>query len=208
MVDGLPTKALPMFASMLHFEAKTRAKGYRFGQKVYVRFRGRGDYMSNFMSAYIFSVSNQYARIMSRDGRCTLTYATSVLKTGKVIYTVDEFVELRDAMLAKNKLTDPDVERSIKKLLRAEEEYELKLSYDTGSIPTIDSVFKDSGIPKASKRRNKTASDSETFVPIASLVDMINDFSNGYIREDNESTYKPKKKSRKKSSGGDVIVKV
>ncbi len=149
VVASLPTSNLRAFGAILMREELTRKACYKFGQAVYVRYRGAAgaNYLSNFMKAYIMYVDRNVYKIMSHDGKCTLTFYADCAPH---ILSREEFVPLRNSMLEKGRMVDPDVRKSLARKLRAEEDYELSMTSDSkkGHITTIDKVFKESKIPK------------------------------------------------------------
>jgi hypothetical protein len=181
MFKDLPTDALRNVASVLYQEHKTRRFGFFFGQKVYVRYRGTlgANYLSNFMIARVLSVNAEFIRLTSDDGRCTLTYTLQVLKEGGVIYKPNEFSTLRENMMSRGRLVDPHVERNTAKRLRCEEAYELNLTNESqnGVVTTIDTVFKESKLPR---RKGKRTVD---------LIDLVNSMEHGHDVAKDSKTY-------------------
>lgn len=192
LLKEIPKDGLRNVASLLYNEKKTRAAGYFFGQKVYVRYRGaaNADYLSNFMIARVMSVNSEFIRLTSQDGKCNLTFMKKTCKD--IILSVEEFDELRKKMVAKGRLVDPDVKKLIAKKYRAEEEYELNMSSESagGQVTTIDSVFKENKLPR---RKAKKAVD---------LVDLVNGLMAGHTDVDKASKgYKRPSEKRSKTSG-------
>lgn len=196
LFQAVPEEGLRALASLLYNEKKTRKAGFHFGQKVYVRYRGAAgaNYLSNFMIARIMSVSSEYIRLTSQDGKCNLTFARSTNEDH--ILTVEEFNELRQKMVAKSRLVDPDTTRLLTKRLRCEEEYDLNMTNESagGQITTIDTVFKENKLPR---RKQKKTID---------LVDLVNGMMEGRNMEREAKGYKPRKS--RNDSGGDVIISV
>jgi len=203
MIAALPDDSLRVMASILYNEKRTRKAGFFFGQKVYVRYRGANgsNYLSNFMIAHVMYVSNEHYRLMSMDGRCVLTFG---IQCAPNIFTVEKFAALRQKMLKKNKLVDPDVERLLSKRFRAEEEHELNLTKESaiGNITTIDKVFKENGI-RRSKKKTTT------------LIDLVASAANGFDVSKQAGKYDPdvdrdkgKGKEKTAKSGGDIIFSV
>ncbi len=169
LVEQIPDEALRVLAAIISGESVTRKRGYRFGQKVYVRYRGTSgsNYLSNFMTANVMYVNEQHIRLMSLDGRCVLTFSHACKVN---IFTPQEFAPLRQKMLNANKLLDPDVETLLSRRYRAEEEYNLGITSDSlaGNITTIDTVFKENGIRRKSSKGNKPATLVDIVAGIAS----------------------------------------
>ncbi|MNQ23841.1 hypothetical protein D3C85_370180 [compost metagenome] len=177
LFQEIPKDALRNVASLLYNEKKTRAAGYFFGQKVYVRYRGaaNADYLSNFMIARVMSVNSEFIRLTSQDGKCNLTFMKKTCQD--VILSVDEFDELRKKMVAKGRLVDPDVTKLIAKKYRAEEEYELNMTSESagGQITTIDTVFKENKVPRKKQKKH------------VDLVDLVNGLMAGHTDVDEKS---------------------
>lgn len=155
-------------ATLLYLEGHNRRRSYSFGQKVFVRYRGRANsnYVSNFMSAYVMSTVNGYLKVMSLDGRCTASF---LLSNENQIFTAEEYEVMRQKMVRLGRLVDPDTITLLNKVLQAEERYELGIAEEslTGNEPTIDQVFKDNKI----KRRKSVVTD---------LSDIVRDMQAGF----------------------------
>lgn len=155
-------------ATLLYLEGHNRRRSYSFGQKVFVRYRGRANsnYVSNFMSAYVMSTVNGYLKVMSEDGRCTASF---LLSNENQIFTAEEYEVMRQRMVRLGRLVDPDVITLLNKVLQAEERYELGIAEEslTGNEPTIDQVFKANKI----KRRKSVVTD---------LSDIVRDMQAGF----------------------------
>ncbi len=146
LIASIDGKSLRVLSALIRSEATTRKHGFAFGQKVYVRYRGRAnaDYMSNFMSAYVLFVNKHYMRLVGKDARCVLTYTRDAMPT---LYTPESFEPLRRQMEAKGRRVDPDIHTTTVKRLRHIEEIELDMTDDSkaGNVTTIDTVFRESG---------------------------------------------------------------
>ena len=155
-------------ATLLYLEGHNRRRSYSFGQKVFVRYRGRANsnYVSNFMSAYVMSTVNGYLKVMSEDGRCTASF---LLSNENQIFTAEEYEVMRQRMVRLGRLVDPDVITLLNKVLQAEERYELGIAEESlaGNEPTIDQVFKANKI----KRRKSVVTD---------LSDIVRDMQAGF----------------------------
>lgn len=197
LFQTLPTAALRSVASMLYNEKKTRAKGFYFGQKVYVRYRGaaNANYLSNFMIARIMSANSEFIRLTSKNGKCNLTFTKTA--GDDIIFDVEEFDVLRKKMVAKGKLVDPDAQRLITKKYRAEEEHELNMTSESagGQVTTIDTVFKDNGVPR---RKGKNTVD---------LIQLVDALQAGHTDVDRTSrVYKRNAETSRR--GGTTIIDV
>lgn len=203
MISELPDDSLRVLASILYNEKRTRKAGFFFGQKVYVRYRGANtsNYLSNFMIAHVMYVSNEHYRLMSMDGRCVLTYGVQCRPN---IFIPEQFAVLREKMLKKNKLVDPDVERLLSKRFQAEEEHELNLTKESaiGTVTTIDKVFKENGV-RRSKKKTTT------------LIDLVARAASGFDVSKQADKYDPEvkrnrgeKDGKPSRAGGDMIFSV
>lgn len=168
LITGIDGKNLKVLSALIRAESTNRKHGFAFGQKVYVRYRGRAnaDYMSNFMSAYVLFVNKNYLRLVGKDGRCVLTYTRDSMPS---MYTPEDFAPLRAQMEAKGRRVDPDVHSTTVKRLRHMEEMELDMVDDSraGNITTIDTVFREN----AGKRTKSEVYD---------LVRVVDDLMQGY----------------------------
>ena len=184
LIEKLDKPALRALSVLLHGASKAQKRGLKFMQRVYVRYRGiaNRNYLSNFMECYILAADHAYIRLTSLDGRCALTYNEECFPH---IFTEEDFSVLKQEMLSKGNLVDPDVESLIVRKLRCEEEYELEISADSllGEVTTIDSVFESNEIKKKGKTGMKGL--------VAAVDDVVNERTQGD---------KPKK-ARKKKAG-------
>ena len=197
IVDKLPDASLRTLGVMLMREEKTRKMGYKFGQVVYVRYRGlaSSNYISNFMKAHIMFVDKKTYKLMSNDGKCVLTFNADCKPH---IMTRQEFKCLRNSMLEKGKLVDPDVDRTLSRRLRAEEEYELGITNDSknGSITTIDAVFKENKLPRKSSLND--------------LCAIVSHIEKGFDARDSAESYRSRKAKtkRKQKNNKDIVIDV
>lgn len=115
------------------------------------------------MQAYVMGVYGDFIRIMSRDGKCVMTLMLD--NVAKQVYDVEKFDELRDRMVSRGRLVDPDVTKALTKKFRQVEEYELGMTKDSarGNITTIDTVFKE----------NKVRKKGSTTVDLIQIVDTV-----------------------------------
>lgn len=107
-VHGMTATELQTLGAVLHAERNTRKAGWKFMQKVYVRYTGASNrnYLSNFLVGYVLYADKEYVRIVGESGKMFL----SVLNTdeGTTLYTVAKFKEVREAMQANKKFVDPE----------------------------------------------------------------------------------------------------
>lgn len=201
LVRNVPSDALRSLATLLYAEKKVRRLGFNFGQKVYVRYRGtsRSDYLSNFMLAHILSVQGDYIKVASKDGKCVATFLYD--NVDSQIYSVDRFDVLRQKMIKKGRLVDPDVTHALTKRFRCVEEYELGITTESkgGTITTIDSVFKENKLPRRGGKGT---------VKTIELVEIVDGILQGYDMSKESKKYKTKATAKKKKSGSDTIIDV
>lgn len=184
---------LDLMAAVVQNEKRTRKAGLKFGQRVYVRYRGlaSANYLSNFMSAFILDARKDYVRVMSRDGSITMSFDCQTGVKGPAVYSKHEFEPLRQQMKAKGNIVDPDMDSFAHKRVRSIELYELGLVDQSlqGEIPTIDTVFKENKV-KVSK--------------VNDLVALAKDIEKGFSAGKTATKYKVKRSSSKQKD--EVIV--
>lgn len=150
IIGGFDVRQLRALAATILNEATTRKHGFQFYQKVYVRFRGtaRSDYITNFMTARILNADKDRVRVCSDDGKVVFTYENTG-DQGPSIYTVDAFEPLKESMIKRGRINDPEVARNTAKAFRAEEvDFDLKLNTN-GVISDISEVSrKNKGVGK------------------------------------------------------------
>lgn len=186
LIAAIDGRSLKVLSALIRAEATTRKHGFAFGQKVYVRYRGRAnaDYLSNFMSAYIVFVNKNYMRLVGKDARCVLTYTRDAMPS---LLTPEAFAPLRKQMEAKGRRVDPDVHTTTVKRLRHIEEIELDMTDDSrsGNVTTIDTVFRENG-----GKRTK----SEVY----DLTKIVADMMEGYhVKGGKQRTHKVTKEKKK-----------
>lgn len=160
------------FGAVLINESITRACGYKFYQRVFIRYRGtaRSDYLSNFMAARILMADREKIRVCSDDGKIVLTYENTG-SNGPSIYTVDSFDPLRELMIKKGRVKDPDVERATTRALRPEEaDFDLKLNTNgIQGVVDISRVSKANG--NVGKRKRGSGSEIVDLISIVSMIE-------------------------------------
>jgi len=205
LVNQFPAEATRALGILMFNDSKTRKQGMQFMQKVFVRYRGASNrnYISNFMSAYVLYATSKHYKLISEDGRCTLTYGEHCRP---VIFTETEFEPLMQSMRLRGNMVDPDVEQLINRRFRAEEEHELEIVDDSrlGEVATIDSVFAGNNIKKGRKKG------------LPDLISLVAEASEGYevkgkakqysraVKRDRGTTAPPTKRKR----GEDYIIDV
>lgn len=203
LVRNIPNDSLRALATLIYAEKKVRKLGFYFGQKVYVRYRGtaRSDYMSNFMLARILSVQGDYVKVASKNGKCVATFQLD--NVDRQIFNVDQFEVLRQKMIKKGYMVDPDVTHALTKRFRCIEEYELGITTESkgGNITTIDTVFKENKLPRRG---------GKSIVKTIDLVEIVDGILSGY--DMSKAAKRPikeiKKKGKSKNSDGDTVIDV
>ena len=107
-VHGMSANELQALGAVLHAERNTRKAGWRFMQKVYVRYTGSSNrnYLSNFLVGYVLYADKEYVRIVGDSGKMFLSVLND--SEGNTLFTVKAFKALRDQMLAGRKFSDPE----------------------------------------------------------------------------------------------------
>lgn len=107
-VHGMSANELQTLAAVLHAERNTRKAGWRFMQKVYVRYTGSSNrnYLSNFLVGYVLYADKEYVRIVGESGKMFLSVLND--DDGNTLFTVKKFKAIREAMLASRKFSDPE----------------------------------------------------------------------------------------------------
>lgn len=179
ILRGLSSEQLRVFAACMLNEHITRAQGYTFLQKIYVRFRGTlvSDYLSNFMTARILSADKDYVRVCSDDGKIVLTFENK--GANKNVFTVQQFEVFKRQMEFKGRIVDPKLHNPTPKNVRPlEVPFELKLNTNgvMGFIDDIGSLAK----------RNKDKIRRDESTQVYSLVDIARDIDRGYAKSHKE----------------------
>lgn len=201
LIHGMDSGVLRALSVIMHNEPKTRKQKMKFMQPVYVRYRGQTNrnYISNFMKAYVMYATPQHIKLMSRDGRCVLTYNAGARPA---IFTEEEFADLYAKMLKKGSLVDPDTEQMIVRRFRWEEEYELNLidkENDT-KVSSIDAVFTGNKIKKGRMKGQ-----------LPDLVSLVDKAAAGFNVDKESRVYDiddTKARKRKRGGGGDYSINV
>lgn len=170
LFSTMEPKTLRLIAGMLLSEHKTRNNGFKLGQPVFVRYRGRAgrNYMNNFMAARILDADNDSIRVTSEDGLTTLTYPNEERITKDAIYTRVSFAPLRKQMIREGKINDPEKEIKTAKNILPEEGVNFKApkELDGFTVPMMADVVRG-----GKKKRSRTNT----------LVDMVDMIDSGYM---------------------------
>jgi len=180
VISKVPTSSLHVLSSILYNEKTTRKFGYKFMQKVYVRYRGQegANYVSNFMPAYIIEANKTGLRLLSPKG------TSSILKlefkkgelSGPNIYSVSEWKEFKKQLVKNKKLEDPALKRK-------------KISHDY----LIEDTTEKTEVPAKKKKYG-----------INDLVSITLDIERGYVTT---GSYKKSKKEKDLYTGGNITIK-
>ncbi len=181
LLAKVKTKNLDTLSALIQAEKTTRKQNMRFGQRVYIRYRGQANanYASNFMIGFIMDAGKNYVRVRSRDGAITMTFAHKTDLEGPAVYSKEAFEPIREKMYRNEKLIDPDVRVFAAKRIQCMEDYKLGISQQSqrGEIPTIDTVFKESGYKKDKKKVND-------------LTDIVRDIERGFSAKEKAKNYR------------------
>lgn len=108
-VSGMTPLELQTTAALLLAERNTRKHGWKFYQKVYVRYIGvaSSNFMSNFMVGRVLYADKDFVRIIGDSGKVFVSAMND--KNSSTLYSATRFKELRDSMVADKKLVDPKI---------------------------------------------------------------------------------------------------
>jgi len=178
LIKKFDPKGLRVVAAMLANEHRTRQNELRFGQIMYVRYRGYAgsDYVSNFLKAFVLDARDGYVRLMSSDGEMTLTFEipASGAFNGPVLYDAQSFRPLLRKMREQKKYNDPKGEQTSKRL-QAEEAPTFKKRKE-GDFD--DMVISLDGALRSKPKRKKGKGTEVDFVD---LRDMVDQFESGKL---------------------------
>lgn len=176
LVKKFDVKSLRVVAASLLTESKTREKGVRIGQRMFVRIRSTANrnYVGNFMSCVVLDARDDVIRLMSDDGKTTLTYQMpdSGEFNGPCLYTLSEFRPLLKQMRAQGHLIDP---KAIPVARKFEPEEDVKFKAPrkgelASAVAYIDEII--SNKSKAKRKKGKGASTSLVdFADLARQID-------------------------------------
>lgn len=131
-IREIPTDLLPILASLLAREGKTRVHTkYKFLQRVVISYTGTGEYLSDYCQAYVLDADKEYIRFINRGG----TFIAQFPIVSTSIYTMLEFYELRKDLIDKGKKVRPKIDP--------------RPAIFDETIPTIDTVREEKRIPKS-----------------------------------------------------------
>ena len=121
VVHSMSATDLQVLGSVLHAEKNTRKHGWKFMQKVFVRFSGASNknFLSNFCVGYVLYADKEYVRIVGENGKMFLSVLNEA--EGTTVYTVKRFKPMREAMLASKSLRDPAFDRGVRHVSRLDD---------------------------------------------------------------------------------------
>lgn len=114
IVSKVPANSLHVLSSLLYNEKTTRKFGYKFMQKVVVRYKGTGAaYVNNFIHAYVIEASKNGLRLLSPQGNTEIVLMefTKGELSGPKIYSLREWKILKRHLVSTNKIDDPSLKR-------------------------------------------------------------------------------------------------
>lgn len=106
-VRDMSNNELQALAALLNAERRTRKYGWKFYQRVYIRYTGAGNanYFSNFAVGHVVYADKDTVRIVGDSGKMLVSAIND--KSGTTVYTVERFKELAAEMTKKRQFTDP-----------------------------------------------------------------------------------------------------
>lgn len=90
---------------------------YALLQKVYYKYRGAGDYLSNYCWAYIINADVDGMTLLGKSGEMIIRTDWSCAKSS--VFSEDDFEVLREGMVANRMLYDPELDEHAKRIVRA-----------------------------------------------------------------------------------------
>lgn len=167
MMSQMSPNDLQILGAMMLREKQTRKHGFKFHQKVYVRFRGNSsaNYLSNFVVGYVLDANKDTIRVVGESGATAISAIND--KDSETVYTVARFNKMRIEMVAERRLIDPAIK---------EEEARIKSKMYSGIMP-LDQAVAD-GIIDKKAMKNKAAKDD--------LVSLVARMGRGQLRRKKE----------------------
>jgi len=112
-ISGLTPNAVQSLASILHAEKLTRKYGWRFYQKVYVRYTGQSSadqYMDNFTVGHVLYADKERVYICGNSGKMMLSVINE--RNTCTVYSIARFRELQAELLRTKRITAPELKRA------------------------------------------------------------------------------------------------
>lgn len=181
---GMSANELQALAGVFLHEKKTRAAGWSFYQRVYVRYQGTADrdYMSNFLVGYVLYADREFVRVVGKSGKTFLTLPNE--KVGTTLYTPDRFRPLREKMREEGKFVDSRLDKEL-----------LIASSRVGHIATMDEVVENERLAKKTNAKSGRTDD---------LVSIVSRISRGVLVSEREKRVKEKKKKATRSTVNEI----
>lgn len=132
-IRKVPADLLPIVASLLLAERKTRKTKFKLLQPVIINYSGTGEYLSDYCHALVLDADEFQVRVINRKGTFVATFPLESTS----IYTMAEFQSLRSSLKSKNKVVRPVTP---------------KFKFDE-VIPTIDTVVAEKKLSKSKLRK-------------------------------------------------------
>ena len=141
-IRALPTDYLPIIASLLVRESKTRTfSKFKILQPVMVVIDGNGEYLSDFCKAYVLDADKEFVRVINKSG----TFIAQFPLDSTSIYTLSQFKAIKDKLKKAKKLHNPKADRTSSK--------SSSVVIDD-VVPTIDQVIQEDRINKKKLRKS------------------------------------------------------
>ena len=172
MMAQMGNNDLQILGALLLREKQTRKHGFKFHQKVYVRFRGtsNNNYLSNFVIGYVLDATKETIRVVGESGSTAITAIND--KNSDSIYTAERFNPLRIAMVRDKRYVDPS--------LVDEDERLRKKMY--ASVMPLDQAVEE-GILNKKTMANKAVKDD--------LVSLVARLGRGQLRREKKERVAP-----------------
>ena len=108
---GMSLPEIQALSAVLSNEKNTRKHGWKFYQRVYVRFIGstNANYFTNSAVGFVVSADKEYVRVVGNSGKMMVTLLND--KSSSTLYTVDRFKALSVEMTAKKHFVDPSLNK-------------------------------------------------------------------------------------------------
>lgn len=107
-IRGMSLTEIQALAALLLAEKNTRKAGWKFYQRVVVRYTGgaTSNFFNNFAVGYVVHADKDNVRIVSASGKMTVTAMND--PEGETVYTIARFKKLAAEMTRKGNFCDPN----------------------------------------------------------------------------------------------------
>lgn len=118
VLSKMSASQLAIFCELVSRERITRKYGYRFFQRVYVRYVGASssNYLSNFMSARVLDCDAQHIRLIGDNDYHAYILLEHVKGKTSSLFVEKDFNALRKELIASKKFVDPQLKKTGKLL--------------------------------------------------------------------------------------------